>query len=136
MTKIPVVRCAPGVDPPLTPAGIRMLAAVDGACQAMGIDLTITSGRDSHMTGKHPEGLAWNLAAHGLTPSQLLRLRQLLMAKLGERFTVLIEAPARNGVDPMLVPYLYVNPDASGLHVHLQTKKGGGAYPPAENTNG
>lgn len=132
-SKIPVLRTAPGVEfATIAPGGFRILSALDQTTQTLGFDLTITAGTDSHSTGRHVVGEAFDVSIHFLTPQQILRLRTLLIQRLGARFAVLLEAPAAEGIDPALVPFLYVNPHATGFHCHIQVRKDTD-YPPSEN---
>jgi len=128
---IPVLRCASGVQfERIAPGGFRILAALDGATKVLGRDLTITAGTDSHTGGKHPTGEAYDVRTRDLPSAQVLRLYDYLQATLGQRFTVLYEAPEKPD-SPALAAITYLNPAASGPHIHCQIKKGT-TYPPPD----
>jgi hypothetical protein len=130
---IPVLRCAEGVQfERIAPGGFRILAALDGATKVLGRDLTITSGTDGHTGGKHPTGEAYDVRTRDLLAPQVLRLYDYLQATLGERFTVLYEVPERPD-NARLAAIAYLNPAASGPHIHCQIKKGT-TYPPADGS--
>lgn len=131
MTHIPVLRCKPGVAfDRIAPGGFRILRALDGATLVIGTDLWITSGTDSHATGRHPHGEAYDVSVKNLSIPVILRLRTYLLQVLGQQFTVLYETPTRPD-DPALAAIAYVNGDATGPHLHVQVKKGI-EYPPPE----
>jgi hypothetical protein len=67
-----------------------------------------------------------------LTPSQIIEVIDALVQLLGPLFTVLYETPATPS-DAKLGEFAYVNPKATGPHLHLQLKKGT-VYPPTEGT--
>jgi hypothetical protein len=50
----------------IAPAGFRILAALDRATLACGVDLTITSGTDSHgFNDPHSAGAAYDVSVKG-----------------------------------------------------------------------
>ena len=131
MPSIPVLRCASGVRfETIAPGGFRILAALDGATKALGRDLTITAGTDHHDAGRHVAGEAYDVRTKDLLSAQTLRLFDYLKATLGDRFTVLFEAPEKPD-SPALAAITYLNPQASGPHIHIQTRKGT-TYPPPD----
>ena len=131
-SRIPVLRHRPDVRfNKIAPAGFRILAALDKATKVIGFDLEITSGTDSHTSGQHPLGQAYDVSVKGMTIPVIARLKKFLQQELGERFTVLYEVPDLvTDADEALIAY--VNPDASGKHLHLQVRKGT-VYPPTTN---
>lgn len=111
----------------LASAGIRILSAIDRAALALGGDLLITSGsedmgrdpHDPHMTGE-----AFDVGVAGLETRQIVTLYHALTTMLGEAFTVLLEAPPSLVLPADLVMIRYPNIHATGLHLHIQRKKG------------
>lgn len=131
---IPCLRVGQGVKfDHIAPAGFRILAALDGATKVLSADLEITSGTDSHAAGRHPAGEAYDVSVKGFTVPQVVKVRRFLMQTLGGRFTVLYETPVRPS-DPDLLAIAFVNPDATGPHLHLQPVKGT-VWPPEEPVN-
>ena len=129
------VRFKPGVDlRGLAPAGARLLAAVDFVAQAMGRDLTVTCGTDSHgADDPHTRGAALDVRVADLSDDQTLVAYDNLRKLLGHEFTVLYEVPEKPA--GLLAGIAYVNPAASGPHFHLQVRKGyRGAWPDGEVT--
>ena len=108
---------------PPTACQSRILSALDRASGQLHHDLTITAGRDGHpLTDPHAKGLAFDVRALDLSEAQILTLHSALTWDLGPEFTVLYEVPSKpNGV---LAQIAYVNPAATGAHVHVQLKKG------------
>ena len=136
---LPVVPCVwlkPGVRfaerPP--PGGIRILSAIDQAAQALGQDLLITSGADSHSTGRHAVGEAYDIGTKTLDVATILRLFDFLQKTLGDRFTVLYESPTPP-IEFMLVRIATINPHATGEHLHCQVRRGT-TYPPGDGGDG
>jgi hypothetical protein len=128
---IPVLRCASGVQfATIAPGGFRILAALDGATKVLGRDLVITAGTDHHATGRHPLGEAYDVRTRDLLSAQTLRLYDYLQATLGERFTVLYEVPEKPE-NARLAAIAYLNPSASGAHIHVQVRKDS-IYPPPD----
>lgn len=129
MSLIPVLRAEPDVQMKPAPAGFRILAALDGATKVMGQDLWLTCGCEGHPpTDPHTLGEAFDLSVQGLSPARVVKLRDLLLQTLGMRFTVLYEVPHTPN-DVTLAGIAYVNPDATGPHIHIQRAKGT-TYPP------
>lgn len=129
----PAVRIKPGVRlDPLTPAIARLIAALWSVAQRLNHDLTVTCGREGHVPDDiHSRGLALDVRANDLTPSQILHTYQLLHSDLGNIFTVIFETPATipNGA---LMNIATVNPNASAIHFHVQLRKGLDDYPPVD----
>jgi hypothetical protein len=109
------------------PAGFRLLREIDTAAEALGIPLLITSGdepRGRKSTDPHMTGEAYDLSVRGLPPDQIVQLYRLLQGLLRvDQFTVLFEC-ATAPSEPELVSIAYLNPKATGRHLHLQRKKG------------
>src|SRR3990167_5252773 len=118
----------------IAPGGFRILAAFDGATKILGRDLELTSGTDSHSSGRHPLGEAYDLSVEGLTIAEIEKLKDYLARTLGPRFTVLYEVPTRPS-DPMEADLAYVNSRATGKHLHAQVKKST-VYPPLSRSGG
>lgn len=130
----PHTRLKPGAGfPTLRPAGMRIIAAIDFAAARMGKVLTITSGserRGRADTDPHMTGEAADVSVLGLMPMEIRNLHSMLMQILGDRFTVLLEAPP-DQVPPSLSEIVYRNAKATAIHLHIQRKKGT-TWPPAE----
>lgn len=123
------VRHRPGVRfETIGPAGFRILGALDTAARECRVDLMITSGTDSHATGAHPTGEAFDVSVHMLSAQQIADVKAHLERSLGPLFTVLYEVP-KEPSDPTLRPIAYINVAASGPHFHVQKVKGS-TYPP------
>ena len=126
-----VVRHRPGVQfDVIAPAGFRILSALDQAAQRCGVDLMITSGTDSHETGAHPGGEAFDVSVLSLSAQQIADVKASLERTLGPLFTVLYEVREVPS-DPTLRPIAYVNAKATGPHFHVQRKKNTTFPPPA-----
>lgn len=125
-----VVHVKPGVRFDLiTPGAVRMLGALDAVARIVGVDLTITSGTDSHPpTDVHARGLAYDVSVAGLTVDQILDIRHQLQVELGAGFTVLYES-AVTPADARLQVIVYLDPHATAPHFHVQVKNGT-VYPP------
>ena len=119
------VTVKPGAGfPTLGPAGIRILAALDNFAREHEIQLTVTSGSEPMgrlPTDPHPRGAAVDVA---IAPSVLLDLLNALHAELGPLFTVLYEVPNQSAILLGLKGYAYVNPLATGPHIHIQPVRG------------
>lgn len=130
----PFLRCAPGVGfPVLAPAGARILATLDEYCRGMDVILTVTSG--SEPMGRdpddpHPRGCAVDVGLAGLTDIQIRHFNIAMRTALGPLFTVLIEAPTKEAAGSV-ADIAYLNPKATGLHMHIQPVKGT-TWPPKE----
>ena len=128
--RIPVLRVADASVKfsTIAPGGFRILAALDSATKVLGFDLILTSGTDSHAAGKHPIGEAYDVSVKGLAIPVIAKAQRFLRQTLGERFTVLYEVPL-TPTDPGEAALAFVNPRATGKHLHLQVRKGT-TYPP------
>lgn len=130
---IPCVRVKDGVDlAPMTPTLVRLLGAVDMCARMMGIELTVTCGREAHPADDpHTEGRAIDVRANDLDPAMILRIVPYLKTILQQgEFTVLYEVPA-TPVNGALKNLATVNPGATAPHFHLQSSKGT-IYPPQD----
>lgn len=124
-----IVRCKDGVKfDRIAPGGFRLLGAIDDACQILNLDLTITSGTDSHTTGRHPLGEAYDVSTKGLKAHEIRQVVETLRHKLGPQFGVFYEVRSSSG-DPLLIPITLINVGASAPHIHLQVAKGT-SFPP------
>ena len=129
---IPVLRARSSVVfDRIKPAGFRLLSALDQATITLGCDLEITSGTDSHSTGRHPEGEAYDVSVLGFSPETIVKLKGTLEQLLGPAFTVLYESRVPPP-HPLLVLMTTINPQATGAHIHVQPKKGT-TWPPTED---
>lgn len=128
---IPVLRFRPEVTILPAPAGSRILAAFDKATSVLACDLTVTCGSEGHPpTDPHTLGNAMDLSIHALSTDQIVRLVNFLKTTLGSRFTVLYEVPSLPD-DATLKGLAYVNPHATGPHIHVQPVRGT-VYPPVD----
>lgn len=129
---IPTVRFAEGVTltRPPAPAGVRILAALDACAQLLKHDITITCADGGHgPNDPHTLGEAYDVRVTDLTLDQINDLCHALDTLLDTFFTTLYETPPGFSTPAVLDEWLYVNPDASGPHLHIQRKKGT-VYPP------
>ena len=106
------------------------MGACEQAVRVLGHSLVITAGTNGHTSGRHAVGEGLDVSVSGLTPHQVVTLYHCLQRLLGKRFTVLYEAPTRP-LDPALRLIAFVNPKATGPHLHLQVKKGT-VFPPTD----
>jgi hypothetical protein len=108
---------------PLTPAGIRIVSALDSAAQRFKRDILVTCGREAHPpTDPHSRGEALDIRTLGWPEMAIVSVYNHLREHLGAAFTVLYEVKVKpNGV---LGGIAYVNPDATAEHIHIQTRKG------------
>lgn len=119
----------------IAPAGFRILAALDEATQRCGVDLTLTSGTDSHKEpSAHCTGEAYDVSVIGLSVAHAVALHSYLTARLGPAFTVLYEVQ-RLPEDTRLKAIAYVNAKATGAHFHIQRKKAT-VFPPVPTPPG
>lgn len=129
---VPVLRYTADVTfDRIAPGGFVILAALVHATQVIGMDLWITAWTNGHNTGRHPKGEAADVRVRDLDVPTLVRLKQLLTATLGHRFTVLYECPLPPS-DPALLAIAFINKDASAPHLHIQVKRNT-VYPPIED---
>lgn len=126
-----VLRIKPGamVRNP-APAGFRILSACDLLAGTLTRDLTITSGDEGDewraATDPHQTGEAYDLSVKGWVESEVVNAYKFLRTKLGPRFTVLYEVPTSRlaSLSQPLKDIAYVNAKATGIHFHLQRRKG------------
>lgn len=130
-----VVRHGPAVRfDMIAPAGFRILSALDQTAQDCRVDLMVTSGTDSHATGPHATGEAFDISVHTLSAQQIWDVKASLEELLGPLFTVLYEVP-KVPSDSTLRSIAYLNAAATGPHFHVQRKKGT-TFPPESVTPG
>lgn len=130
MTTRPVIRCQSDVRLSFAPAGFIIASALVLAAKATGLAITITSGSencgrlptDPHMTGE-----AVDLGLGAYVVSDILALKaalELAFSQLTDApFTVLYERP-NAPLDARLAQIAYINPKATGPHIHIQRAKG------------
>lgn len=120
-----VVRAGVGVTfATIAPAGFEILSALSGLAKVLRKDVTITSGTDSHtLPDPHSSGEAYDISIWSWAPGEVSQGVQFLRTTLGEAFTVLYEVN-KLPTDPLLAPLAYVNPKATGPHMHIQRRKG------------
>jgi hypothetical protein len=125
-----VVRVKPGVEfTPIAPAGFRILAALVNVAAIVGRDLEITSGTDSHASNDvHALGEAYDISVNDFDTPTIAMIRAGLVNQLGALFTVLYETPTKP-TDVRLQVIAFVNPGATGPHIHVQ-RRNGTVYPP------
>lgn len=132
---IPVVRFRPGVTVKPTPAGTRILSALDQAALRFMRDILVTSGAESLHSGPHdphPLGEAFDIHTSDLTSEQLRQLFVYLSTVLGDPFYLQYEVPSGTPPAPVSADVLLVvNPAATGPHIHIQRDKGT-VFPPQD----
>lgn len=99
----------------IAPAGFVLLAAILRAAQAIGHDLTITSGSDGCHSGEldpHHSAEAYDVRTHDLSAEQKATVLGVMQQEAGPLFYAFLEAA---GTD--------------NEHIHAQRKKGT-TYPP------
>lgn len=124
------IRFEPGVSTAgLAPGGVRILGALDGLSDVLGVDLTVTSVTDGNRlpTDPHPLGNAADARTFNLSEAQVLTGHKWLQGRLGPDFTVLYEV--REKPTGVLGSIAYVNSKATGPHWHIQVRKGFGPWP-------
>lgn len=107
-----VSRTKPGVYfSVISPAGFRILSAIDQTAVALSVDLVITSGTDGAHSGPndpHHRGEAYDVRSQGFSPEMKQSILNGVMGKLGfERFYGFLEAAG-----------------TENEHFHFQVKKG------------
>lgn len=121
---MPTLQYKPGVViTPRTPILDRLLAVAQAACTHFGVAFVVTSARDSHTAGAHPEGRAIDLRTDGLPPWLVLALYGYLWGALGPQFYVQYETGVSLPEGNLLRPIATVNPGASAPHIHAQFRK-------------
>ncbi len=113
-----------------SPAQCHIIAALDVVARAMGRNFLVTCGEEGHSpTDPHTRRQAFDIRTLDFDhPKELVEAYQRIARELGSYWTVLYETPSRPD-DPILRDLAYVNPDASGPHIHCQPVKGTN-YPP------
>jgi hypothetical protein len=109
----------------LSMAGARILEAGARASRRLGRDILVSSVTDGDRlpTDPHPLGEAVDFSIKGMTDDEILLVYQSMSADLLiTQFTILYEVPVRP--DGKLRDLAYVNPKATGPHIHAQRKKG------------
>lgn len=129
---VPVVRMKEGVSfARLLPAGVRILSAVDQACEWLNRDLTISCGNEGHgALDPHTLGEAVDVSVMLLSPPTIAKLLQWLRQLLGPAFYAQYETHTPPD-DPQLRAIAVVNPAATAPHIHIQRAKGTVFPPPA-----
>ncbi len=131
--RIPVVHPEAATFATMTPAGIRILAALDNATRVLNIDLVITCGTEDHAPDDpHTRGEAYDIRVRGIPTALLLKLITFLQQVLGPLFTILLETPVTL-LEPQLAAIQTINPHATAPHLHIQSKRGT-IYPPLDGT--
>ena len=129
---IPCVRFKPTVilgEQP-TPCQARLITAIDLCARLLGVELTLTCGREGHIvTDPHTRGLALDVSVANLAMDQIDKAYFYLRSVLGDLFTVLYEVPTEPA-DPRLKAIAFLNAQATAPHFHVQRKKGT-SFPPA-----
>lgn len=117
---INVIRVKPGVQfTIIAPGGFVLLAAILGAAQDVGQDVTITSACDGAHSGPddpHYRGEAYDVRTHDISDKELL-LAQIERRLDAAHFYAFIE-----------------DEGAANEHIHCQVKNGT-VYPPISTTN-
>ncbi len=112
------------------PAGLRILSALDQWALMADQDVVITSGDEGSdwraPTDPHQTGEAYDVSLKGFDPEQLVTAYRFLAKTLGARFTVLFEVPPAiiSTLPQALIDIAWVNTKATGMHFHLQRKRG------------
>lgn len=121
---MPRLRLAPSVSlDGLQEPGVKILSAFEQATRLLGRDLRVTCGTDSHdIEDPHSNGAAIDVGARDLPDGIVIALRDYLMKALGADFTVLYETKTKPA--GVLAGIAYVNPNATGAHIHVQLRKG------------
>lgn len=126
-----VVRIKPGatIQNP-APAGIRILSALDQLSLTRAADVVITSGDEGadwrSATDPHQTGEAFDISVKGWSELEVVNAYRTLGRLLGPLFTVLYEVPPHivASLPQALKDIAYVNARATGIHIHVQRKKG------------
>jgi hypothetical protein len=108
----------------IAPRGLVILGILMSASEVLGRNLEITSACDSHaLPDPHARGEAYDISILDMTAEQILTFYRYMVERLGPAFTVLIEAP-KMPASPLIAKIATINPKATGLHCHIQPKKG------------
>lgn len=122
---VPALVCKPGViigNP--TPAGMRLLSALEHTCRALGRTLTITSGRDAHGANTpHGRGEAYDVRTKGFTHEQKVNLLLLTVNELRDDLDeVLVETSG--GLASRKFFAFIEDLGKPNEHLHAQLRKG------------
>lgn len=116
----------------LRPGGIRILAAADEFARLHGVNVTVTSGTDSHTTGRHPKGEAIDFRTRDWRGPLINQFVLYLRQKLGSDFYVCYEVKQMSATEAAIYSagVVAVNPKCSAPHVHAQVRKDIPIWPP------
>lgn len=112
------------VGPP-SKAQNHLIWALDSVGRQMSLDLIVTCAEEGHRPDDpHTKKKAFDVRVKDFAPAIILTLYRTLCQQLDRNlWTVLYEVPALPN-DALLQQIAYVNPEASGPHLHLQVKRG------------
>ena len=132
---IPVLRAGPAQFDCIRPAGFRILAALDNASRLLTLNLELRCGTEGHAPDDpHTLGEAYDVRTRTLSTVQILELVRVLQRSLPSLyFTVLLETPTPF-LEPSLVAIQYLNPHATGPHLHIQ-RNAHSVYPPDDEAS-
>jgi len=116
----------------LSPAGFRILAAIDHLAQLFLIDMVATSIVRASST-VHQRGEAVDISVRDWPEWRVMAVWTTLRSSLGTDFAVLYEVPALPD-QGILRDIAYHNPSATAPHLHIQLRKGFGVWPPHANS--
>lgn len=131
-----VLRVKAGVEfARIDPAGFRILAACDDVVRHLPHDLTITCGTDSHSSGSHPKGRAYDLRLKDVPSGDRAALASAIMAVLvdehhypGDAITRLDELEDNVDISYALATTKFFAqiefPNSAKVHLHIQQRVG------------
>ena len=108
----------------ITPAGFRLLGAIERTARHLQLPLTITCGCDGHPpSDPHMTGDAYDVRAHGLTEDQKQAVLHWVMVELIEGTT---DAALPTGIGVATRHFYGQREDPGGAneHFHFQRRKG------------
>lgn len=114
----------------ISPAGFRLLGALERTARRLKVDLTITSGTDGHLSDDpHTEGHAYDVRTHDLTDEQKQLVLKETMLDLAEDGNML-DAPilANGGLATLHFFGWLEHRGTEAEHLHFQKRKSV-AYP-------